>query len=171
MFPVETPPLFNFFIYHAFVIMYKLHWHWGVPSKSPCSILGNCKVVSSWYTYSMASHFKSRRWHTYGAKGETIVESISIGDNVAIPCDNDVGKVLWLLFCDKAKHIVKDNFVDSYGNTYYEGDEVIQNYYYDLLHPRNKTYFFNDDVEPAYIYSHLMCASKFGIPPTSHNVD
>jgi hypothetical protein len=46
----------------------------------------------------------------YGAKKETIVDSIGIGENVAIPCDNDVGKVLWLLFCDKAKQIMKDNF-------------------------------------------------------------
>lgn len=107
----------------------------------------------------------------YGAKGKTIVDSIGIGDNVAIPCDNDVGKVLWLLHFDKVKHIVKDIFVDSYGNTYYEGDEVIQSRYYDLFCPWNKTYFFNDDVELAYIYSHLMCASKFGMLPTSHNVD
>jgi hypothetical protein len=29
----------------------------------------------------------------YGAGGETITDSVGIGDNVAIPCDNDVGKV------------------------------------------------------------------------------
>jgi hypothetical protein len=31
-------------------------------------------------------------------------------------------------------------------------------------------YYFNDEVEPAYIYSHLVCASKFTMPPTSHNI-
>jgi hypothetical protein len=107
----------------------------------------------------------------YGARGKTINDSVGIGDNVAIPCDNNVGKVLWLLFCDKVKHIVKDTFIDSYGNITYEGDEVIRSSYFDLFRFRNKTYFFNDDVELAYIYSHLMCASKFGMPPTSHNVD
>jgi hypothetical protein len=30
--------------------------------------------------------------------------------------------------------------------------------------------FFNDNVEPTYIYSHLACASNFGMLPTSHNV-
>jgi hypothetical protein len=32
------------------------------------------------------------------------------------------------------------------------------------------TYYFNDDVPLAYIYSHLVCASKFAMPPTSHSV-
>jgi hypothetical protein len=32
------------------------------------------------------------------------------------------------------------------------------------------TYFFNNDVEPTYIYFHLVCVAKFGMPPTSHSV-
>jgi hypothetical protein len=32
------------------------------------------------------------------------------------------------------------------------------------------TYLFNDDSEPAYIYSHLVCVSKFALPPTSPNI-
>ncbi len=30
-------------------------------------------------------------------------------------------------------------------------------------------YFFNDNVEPTYIYSHLVCVAKFGMPPTSRS--
>jgi hypothetical protein len=31
-------------------------------------------------------------------------------------------------------------------------------------------YYFNDEAELAYIYSHLVCASKFTMPPTAHNI-
>jgi hypothetical protein len=55
-------------------------------------------------------------------------------------------------------------------NTYYEGDFVICGHYYDLIWLGNKSYYFNDEANSAYIYSHLVCASKFAMPPTSHNV-
>jgi hypothetical protein len=61
-------------------------------------------------------------------------------------------------------------FTNVYKNTYYVGDEVICGHWYDLLKIGNITYFFNDDAQPAYIYSHLVCAAKFTMPPTSHNV-
>jgi hypothetical protein len=32
------------------------------------------------------------------------------------------------------------------------------------------TYYFNDDAPLAYIYSHLVYASKFAMPPTSHSI-
>jgi hypothetical protein len=60
--------------------------------------------------------------------------------------------------------------IDAYKNTYYEGDEVIQGRWYDLFRPRSWTYLFNDDSEPTYMYSHLVCALKFIMPPTSHNI-
>ncbi len=74
------------------------------------------------------------------------------------------------MLCDKPKHVVTETFIDAYKNTYYEGDELIQGCYYNLLQLGNKTYYFNDDAPLAYIYSHLICASKFAMPPTSHSV-
>jgi hypothetical protein len=62
----------------------------------------------------------------YGVGGKTISNKVSVGDNLAIPCENDNGEAFWLLLCDKPKHIVKDTFTDAYKNTYYEGDEVIR---------------------------------------------
>jgi hypothetical protein len=65
---------------------------------------------------------------------------------------------------------VIETFIDIYKNTYYEGNEVIHEHWYDLLRVGNRTYLFNDNAQPAYIYSHLVCATKFTMPPTSHNV-
>jgi hypothetical protein len=61
----------------------------------------------------------------YGVGGEAIVDLVTIGDNMAVPCESNNGKTFGLLLCDKPKHVVKHTFKDSYGNTYYEGDEVI----------------------------------------------
>jgi hypothetical protein len=88
----------------------------------------------------------------YRVGGEAIFDKVSVGDNLVVPCESDNGKVFWLLLCDKPKHIVKDTFTDAYKNTYYKGDEVIWGRSYDLLQPRSKTYLFNDDSKPTYIY-------------------
>jgi hypothetical protein len=61
-----------------------------------------------------------------------------------------------------------ETFIDPYKNTYYEGNYVINECYYNL--PKSKTYYFNDGAKPTYIYSHLVCASKFTTPPASHNI-
>ncbi len=74
------------------------------------------------------------------------------------------------MLCDKPKHVVIETFIDAYKNTYYEGDELIQGRYYDLLRLGSMTYYFNDDVPLAYIYSHLVYASNFTMPLTSHNI-
>ncbi len=66
--------------------------------------------------------------------------------------------------------MVIETFTDAYKNTYNEGDSIIQRHYYDLLRLRSQIYYFNDDIVPAYVYSHIICASKFVMPPTSHNV-
>jgi len=106
----------------------------------------------------------------YGDGGKAIADNVSIGDNIVVPCESDNGEGFWLLLCDKPKHVVKDTFTDAYKNTYYEGDEVIGGCYYDLFQPRSRTYMLNDESQLAYIYSHLVCASNFALPPTTHNI-
>jgi len=48
------------------------------------------------------------------------------------------------------------------------GKYFFQRHYYDLLR-LSQIYYFNDGIVPAYVYSHIICASKFVMPPTSHN--
>jgi len=47
---------------------------------------------------------------------------------------------------------------------------MIPRWYYELIWPASKTYYFNDSGQPAYVYSHIMHASKFVMPPTSHTI-
>ncbi len=74
------------------------------------------------------------------------------------------------MLCDKPKHVVIEIFIDAYKNTYYERNKLIQGRYYNLLWLGSRTYYFNDDAPPTYIYSHLVYASKFVMPPMSHSV-
>jgi hypothetical protein len=53
----------------------------------------------------------------YGVGGEAIANLVAIGDNMAIPCESNNGEALWLLLFDKPKHVVRDTFKNSYGNT------------------------------------------------------
>jgi len=39
-----------------------------------------------------------------------------------------------------------------------------------MLRLRSRTYYFNDGIAPIYVYSHIVCASKFVMPPTLHSV-
>jgi hypothetical protein len=108
--------------------------------------------------------------NVYGYGEEAIVDKVDVGHNIVVPCESEIGKELWLILCDKAKHNVTETFTDQYNNTYYEGDEVICGCWYDILRLGSLTYYFNDDAQPAYVYSNLVCATKFIMPPTSHNV-
>jgi len=87
-----------------------------------------------------------------------------------MPCESGNGEQFWLLFCDKPIDIVAETFNDPYKNTYYKEDCVICGCYYDLLRSGSRTYYFHDDAEPTYIYSHLVCASKSTMPPISYNI-
>jgi hypothetical protein len=102
--------------------------------------------------------------------GEAIANKVPIGDNIVVPCESTNGKQFWLLLWDKPKHIVTKTFIDAYKNRYYEGDSMIPRWYYELIWPTSKTYYFNYSGQPAYVYSHIMHASKFVMPLTSHTV-
>lgn len=56
--------------------------------------------------------------------------------------------------------------------TFHSSFKIFFHYYnnYLMLQLRNQTYYFNNGVAPTYVYSHIVCASKFVMPPTSHSV-
>jgi hypothetical protein len=92
------------------------------------------------------------------------------GASIVVLCKSRNDKQFSLLICDKPKHIVMETFIDAYINTYYERDNMICGRYYVLIWPRSMTYYFNDSGQLAYVYFHIVCASKFVMPPTLHIV-
>jgi hypothetical protein len=59
---------------------------------------------------------------------------------------------------------------NSWENFDVEGDVVLRGFWYDRLQAGSHTYALRDDKPPTYIYSQLIMASKFEMPPTEHSV-
>jgi hypothetical protein len=66
-----------------------------------------------------------------------------VGDNVVVVCESSTNEHLWLLLCDKPVHIVKESITDDWGQTWYEGDNVIGGLWYEQLGLRSWTYYLN----------------------------
>ncbi len=74
------------------------------------------------------------------------------------------------MLVDKGPHFVELDFEDAWGNTWQQGDVVIWGYQYDVLQNGIRTYFLQNDKPLAYVFNHLVLASKFSLPPTIHIV-
>lgn len=68
----------------------------------------------------------------------------------------------------KGVHTVFTPFKDAWNNEYVTNDIVFCGFSYDRLSISRCTYLLRGDKPPTYIFSHLILASKFSMPPTSH---
>jgi hypothetical protein len=67
-------------------------------------------------------------------------------------------------------HMVKKHFTDGWGHEWFEGGYILQGLRYERLCPHNRSYYLLGESPPTYVYSHLVVASKFTMPPTTHAV-
>lgn len=67
-------------------------------------------------------------------------------------------------------HIVQESFKDDGNNEYVEGDVVLRGIWYDKLSPNSHSYLLRNDKSLAYVFSHLILASKFPMLFTSRRV-
>jgi len=74
------------------------------------------------------------------------------------------------MLVDKCVHVVKENFIDVWGNSYLEGEMVVWGYWYDIVRPSSFTYILKDDKLVAHVYFHLVLISKFSLPFIVHKV-
>ncbi len=77
-------------------------------------------------------------------------------------------KQFWLLLVDKTIHIMQESFKDRLGNSYIEGDVVLRGYWFERHQVGSHIYVFRNDKPLAYVFSHLIIASKFIMPPIIH---
>lgn len=106
----------------------------------------------------------------YGDGGQEMADDVCVGDNVAIKCETHGEEEFWILLIDQSAHILDEDVVDGWNQSYFIGDSVVRGFYYEKLRPGSRTYYLLEDHPPAYAYSHLIVASKFNMPPTVHNL-
>jgi hypothetical protein len=97
---------------------------------------------------------------------EWIAKVVNVGDDVCV--DNSTNESFWILLVDKGMHTIQESFKDDWNNEYVEGDVVLRGIWYDKLFPNSRSYLLRNDKSPSYVFSHLILASKFPVPPTSH---
>lgn len=66
--------------------------------------------------------------------------------------------------------MIEHAYADSWGQDWVLGDWVIRGVWYERLWPGSRSYILLKDSPLAFVYSHLIIASKFKMPPTTHSV-
>jgi hypothetical protein len=106
----------------------------------------------------------------YGTRGEFIADVILVRDNIDVKANGSSNEDFWFMLVEKCVHGVKDNFIYASGNSYLEGEMVVQGYWYDIFKLGSCTYILKNDKPIAHVYSHLVLASKFSLPPIAHGI-
>jgi hypothetical protein len=107
-----------------------------------------------------------------GVDSNELVVGLKVGDNfvVVVAPSNNEGVDFFILQCIKQMHIVQeDASLDDWGNFVEKGGEIVINHYYKQLGTRKSSYVLIRDEGPTFIYSHLVCASKFSMVQIAHN--
>jgi hypothetical protein len=107
----------------------------------------------------------------FGSGGEEMLEVLFAGDNIAVLCESvDTNEDFWLITVDMPAHTVVNTFIDGWNQTFYEGESVVRGKYYERVKEGSRSYYLFEDAPRVYQYSHLVVASKFAMPPTTHSV-
>jgi hypothetical protein len=101
-----------------------------------------------------------------GIGGEWIANNLHPGGNVAIPITTY--ELFWLMLVEKGVHVVDKSFTYSNGNEWTQGYMVVEGYWYEQLQVKSHSYFLRNDQPLAFVFSHLILASKKFLPSTSH---
>jgi hypothetical protein len=103
--------------------------------------------------------------------GEEMSEVLFARDNIAVLCENvDTYEDFLLIMVDMSAHTVVNNFTDGWNQTFFEGESVVRDKYYERLREGSRSYCLFEDAPQVYQYSHLVVASKFAMPPTIHSL-
>jgi hypothetical protein len=100
-----------------------------------------------------------------------LVAGLVVGDNfVFLDAPNNYeGADFFILQCVKELHIVEDDSRPyHFGNYMEKGDEIVIGQYYKPSGRRKSSYVLIKDKGPVFIYSHMVCASKFSMVQATH---
>jgi hypothetical protein len=130
------------------------------------------------YHAKVFNHFEMRQMlhdakaeMEYGSGREEMADDVVVGDNIAMLCQSSTSdENFWIMLVDTTIHMVKKHFIDVWGQKWFQGDYVIWGLWYEKSRVSSKSYYLLENSLPAFVYSHLIMASKFPMPPTMHFV-
>jgi hypothetical protein len=68
-------------------------------------------------------------------------------------------------------HKVTKAFTDNWGTSFEEGDDVVGGIYYQKWGHSDTSYVLLKDSQQVYIFSHMVRAIKFLMPPRNHRMN
>jgi hypothetical protein len=74
------------------------------------------------------------------------------------------------MLVDILVHLIKGHFIDVWGQQWFEGNYIIRGLWYKRSRSNSRSYYLLEDSPLAFVYSHLIVASKFFMPPITHFV-
>jgi hypothetical protein len=84
--------------------------------------------------------------------------------------DNDKEFQYYILQCQRAKFVVREDFEYVWGNKFEVGDHAIEGIYYQRWGRGLQNYVYLTSSYPANIHSHLVKAKNFSMLPHDHRV-
>jgi hypothetical protein len=108
----------------------------------------------------------------FGGDPDILTEELQIGQNFAVLAEegNDEEVQYYILQCQRAKFVVREDFDCVWGNKFEVGDHAIEGIYYQRCGRGLHNYVYLTGSHPAYIHSHLVKAKNFSILPHDHRV-
>lgn len=87
---------------------------------------------------------------------------VLVGNNIVLRANPNSSPRFWIMLGTVGTQQVESAFKDAGGNEYVPADLVIGGFCYErLLNPRSQSYFLSDDKLVVYVYTNLICSSKF----------
>lgn len=126
---------------------------------------------TSYVREQILDHADEEDW-AFGGDGEELSDLLNLGDNFVVPAEEDNAEEVefHVLACQTRKFRVTESFKCVWGCEFEVGDLAVGGTYYQKWGSSNKSYVYLSESNVAYIPPHLVCASKFSMPPANHRV-
>lgn len=110
------------------------------------------------------------RSHPRMSAREVQAATLEKGDHFAVLADDGEDRPeFWILQCVEPLHGVEEVMKeDSWGQRVYQGEQIVIGTYYKQKGHSDDSYVREDPCRPAYIYSHLVVATRFDMPIAKH---
>jgi hypothetical protein len=107
-----------------------------------------------------------------GGRSKQLAFELQVGDKfvVCAKFENEENSLFWVLKCVKHLYMYESDQPLTFDHNFIieKGDEVMEGRYYKQLGRKETSFVMYLSKGLSYIYSHLVCASKFAMVQVSH---